>query len=343
LEEIHFYRVWSYIVRLLLRMRYGSVLFHHLTTSLPLNGITQYARYTDRSNLPAILLAIAGNRLVVSAAIFTNAIYADELHSIRLHLGHHGSDCVLHVARVFMAINESAELLRGQYNALLALPHSLTSPLWPNPTPANPAESLPELEFFAKVNHGNGAELTTIDPANERHGMYLARTQIKNATQDVLVKFAAKYHEDAHRLLAGKNPPLAPDLYFCNRVIGGMYMVVMEYIPESRGRSLSSLRRLEFSSKVIDLGVTKALDFLHEQDLVFGDLREPNVLYLPEGEGRVLLVDFDGVGQDGVDRYSAALNPKARLGVRKRQIMERLHDEENLKRLMERLSARVPQ
>ena len=101
-----------------------------------------------------------------------------------------------------------------------------------------------------------------------------------------------------------------------------MYMAVMEYIPESRGRSLSGLRPLEFSSKAIDLGVTKALNFLHEQDSVFGDLREPNVLYLPEGEGRVLLVDFDGVGQDGVDRYSATLNPKARSGVRQRQIME---------------------
>jgi hypothetical protein len=242
-----------------------------------------------------------------------------------------------------MAIDESAELLSRQYRVLLGPPRSLTSPLWPNPTPSNPAEPLPELEFFAKVNRDDGTELTTIDPANERHGMYLARMQTGTATQDVLVKFAARYHEDAHRLLAAQHPPLAPALHFCKRVIGDMYMVVMEYIPKSRGRPLSSLLPRQSSSKAVDLGVTKALNLLHEEGLVFGDLRETNVLYLPEGEGRVLLVDFDGVGQDGMDRYSASLNTKAGLGVRKWQIMEKSHDEKNLKRLMERLSARAPQ
>ena len=31
--------------------------------------------------------------------------------------------------------------------------------------------------------------------------------------------------------------------------------------------------------------------------------------------GCILLVDFDGVGRDGADRYSAYLNPNAGLGV----------------------------
>ena len=59
-----------------------------------------------------ILLTITGNRLVISTAVFTDAIYADELFLVALRLGPHRSNNVLHVARVFMAINESMELDR---------------------------------------------------------------------------------------------------------------------------------------------------------------------------------------------------------------------------------------
>jgi hypothetical protein len=48
----------------------------------------------------------------------------------------------------------------------------------------------------------------------------------------------------------------------------------------------------------------------------------------------VLLVDFDGVGKHGEDRYSACLNEDTPLGVRRLQIMEKSHDEENLERLI---------
>ncbi|KAF9648791.1 hypothetical protein BDM02DRAFT_3114786 [Thelephora ganbajun] len=305
----------------------------------------EYASYLGQSNMPIILLAIAGNRLVVSTAVFTNAIYADELLSTKLHLGPHGSDNVLHVARVFMAINRSTERLRKLYENLQRVNRS--SPpqakiMWPNPTADPPGLiDLPELEFFCKVDRADGAELPVIDEDNERHAMYLARMQIGTLTRVVFVKFAAKYHEAAHRLLADQDPPLAPALYFCARVIGDMYMVVMEYIPKSRGQTIFS----HFStpppqavSGAVYRDVCKALDLLHERDLVFGDLREGNLLYLPKDGGRVLFIDFDGVGRDGMDRYSACLNPEAGLGVKRRQIMEKAHDRENLRRLMERLS-----
>jgi hypothetical protein len=74
----------------------------HRTTSFPLRHITQYASYIGQFNFPVILLAIAENCLVVSATVFTGAIYANELLSIRLHLGSHGSDNVLprHLAQM---------------------------------------------------------------------------------------------------------------------------------------------------------------------------------------------------------------------------------------------------
>ena len=67
--------------------------------------------------------------------------------------------------------------------------------------------------------------------------------------------------------------------------------------------------------EVVRRDVSKALDLLPDRGLVFGDLREPNVLYSSEDGGRMLLDDFDGVGRDEVDRYSTCLNPEAGLGV----------------------------
>ena len=289
-----------------------------------------------------------GNRLVVSTAIFTNAIYADELLSITLHLGPHGPDNVLHVARVFMAINDSTRRLRQLYRNLLRArtPSSRQAKaLWPNPTPdpPEPAGRLPELEFFSKVDRDDGGELSFIDSENERHGMYLARMQIGTTDQVVLVKFAAKYNQEAHRLLARQDPPLAPALYFCARVVGRMYMVVMEYIAKPKGWSIDCIFLARDPPpppvpEVVRRDVTKALGLLHEEIFVFGDLREANLLYLPEDGGRVLLIDFDSVCVDGIGRYSACLNPEAELGVKRWQVMEKEHDNRNLEQLMERVS-----
>jgi len=263
-----------------------------------------------------ILLAIAGNRLIISTAVLTDAIYADELLSVVFHLGPHGSDNVLHVVRVSMAVNKSMGLLRELYRDMLSAPTTIAKAPWPSPTPDPPGSAvpLPSLEYFCKVDCADGTELYIIDEDNERHAMYLARMDTGNSTEVVLVKFVTKYHEKAHRLLAGSN--LAPTLHFCTRVVGDMYMVVMEYVPQSKGQSLfAAPLRSPSALEVIQKGVSQALDLLHKEGLVFGDLQEGNILYLPEGEGRVMLVDFDGVGQDGKDRYSASLNPDTELGV----------------------------
>ncbi len=54
------------------------------------------------------------------------------------------------------------------------------------------------------------------------------------------------------------------------------------------------------------------LNLLHGLDIVFADLRDPNILYVAfkgEGEGCVMLVDFDWPAKDGEGRYPTMLNP----------------------------------
>ncbi|KAF8318035.1 uncharacterized protein EI90DRAFT_3084491 [Cantharellus anzutake] len=323
----------------------GDPFLQGLITYSKILAQEKYSVFIGQSNLPVVLLAIAGNRLTVSTAIFTDSIYADELLSIKLYFGTHASENVLHVARIFMAIDDCARELRDLYGGLINSngPVPPAKFLWPEPTVVTsyPAEGIPKLEFISKVHRSQGTPINgpTMEEEDKRHAIYLAMIKpddSKGSDMQVLVKFATRYHENAHRLLADHEPPLAPKLYSCTPVVGGMLMVVMEYIPQSEGASLHNHRPQESALQVIHQNISKALELLHGLDLVFGDLREQNVLYLPS-KNHVLLVDFDGVGKHGEDRYSACLNETTSLGVRRLQIMEKLHDKENLERLVARL------
>jgi len=64
--------------------------------------------------------------------------------------------------------------------------------------------------------------------------MYIATLDNR---QEVVVKFTTRYNEDAHRLLVGHQ--LAPTLHFCGRVIGNLYMVVMDLVD---GKSIWQLQ-----------------------------------------------------------------------------------------------------
>ncbi|KAF9784366.1 hypothetical protein BJ322DRAFT_844770 [Thelephora terrestris] len=307
------------------------------------NVVKQIVNHLSRSNFPVVLLTMAGNNLVVSTAIYTDAVYADKLLSIDLHLGSHGADNVLRIARVFAAIEECTDRLRTQYSLLDTLHNVQPGVMYPSPTADPPEAEIPRLEFICKLNRESGTRLAIVDEANERHAIYLARMQT-NTTGDtsgdvVFVKFTPWYNEEAHRLLAKQVPPLAPALFSCNRVIGDMYMVVMEYKSDASPLHLLIPKpkytpRCLLKVEVVRKSLEKALGLLHGQGLVFGDLRQLNILYSHEGD-RVFLVDFDLVGKHGEDRYSPCLNPEVRTDVGRWEVMKKEHDITSLEGVME--------
>jgi len=220
--------------------------------------------------------------------------------------------------------------------------------MYPSPT-ADPSWTtpgkIPELEYISKLDRMDGDPLVTVDEDNRHHGIYLARmpgdaSAGDTSTRVVLVKFTAKYNEAAHRLLADHNPPLAPALYHCVRVIGGVHMVVMECMLNAKPLHyflLSSPRSPPPNADVVRRDVRKALDLLHGQDFVFGDLHQPNILYSSNDE-RAFLVDFDWVGKHEVDRYPPCLDPTLGLGVDRWGVMRKLDDDANLEKVMRWLS-----
>lgn len=133
------------------------------------------------------------------------------------------------------------------------------------------------------------------------------------ASKVVLVKFVVKYNAGAHQLLADHSPPLAPALHVIIPVIGDMTMVVMDYVS---AKPLHDSLPLQSSAPKQSAGTFPRLSSYFKDMAWFFEISgNQNVLYSPEDVGRALLVDFDGVGRHGKNRYSACLTPDAGLGV----------------------------
>ncbi|KAJ3510653.1 hypothetical protein NLJ89_g4547 [Agrocybe chaxingu] len=121
-------------------------------------------------------------------------------------------------------------------------------------------------------------------------------------------------------------------LHFCERVIGDLFMVVMDRVD---GKSIWQLQRDKMPvPAIISKKVAEAVRILHENDIVFGDLRDPNILYVASRDDMVL-VDFDWPGKDGESRYPASFNQSNTWDdeVFPYGIMRKSHDLWQLKRL----------
>ncbi|KAI0363066.1 hypothetical protein BV20DRAFT_1007839 [Pilatotrama ljubarskyi] len=165
-----------------------------------------------------------------------------------------------------------------------------------------------------------------------RKALFTARADFgdRRPKRDVIVKFAYRYCEKAHRLLAEQAEPLAPRLWFCEKVQSvGMYVVVMDHIKDEDDReTMTAAQRAQ---------LRKAVGLLHEQNLVFGDLRDANLL-LRRGGG-LMLVDFDWCGEEGKVRYPYDINMNGDIGwheeVEGGELIKKEHDLHMLHALVE--------
>ncbi|KAI0301747.1 hypothetical protein B0F90DRAFT_1628224, partial [Multifurca ochricompacta] len=142
----------------------------------------------------------------------------------------------------------------------------------------------------------------------------------------VLIKFCQAYDGNAHSIVAKAG--YAPQLFFCERLQGGVMMVIMELVV---GRDAFH----HFGSKTIpsDLldDVKAAISILHDANLVFGDMRRPNILVKKEIDRlRALLIDFELVGEADQARYPPFLNNSGEIkwaeGIRPYGLMKKQHD-----------------
>lgn len=286
------------------------------------------------------LVGVAGPHLAVSGAIFaetfvsqrfTDYIYLGPLPTLegRSALDH----SIRRVAQVLRALRQATDKLKEYYSRLeFTLPHrpklrrSLHQP--DSDSPPIPLHPITRVVPPSFREYTMGGEIYHVDyetrlgsPSPSGSVFKGAVTRKRDqAKHDVVIKFTATYCEGAHRKLAKMG--LAPSLWFCGHVESvGMYVVVMDH-----GSGVGDYARLVKKEHVEQLRA--AVQALHEEDYVHGDIREPNILVTKDG---LKFIDFDWCGKAGVARYPADISLDLSLGwhngVRRGGLIEKEHDE----------------
>ncbi|KAJ7029948.1 hypothetical protein C8F04DRAFT_1398071 [Mycena alexandri] len=254
---------------------------------------TMYGENRFRSRLPTILVSHAGSQLNVAVAVYAQVVLVDKLFSINLRDGVDVEDQVLTLARLATCLSKASEELLHYYNALVPASALVESALHlPYPASATPPHPLISedfgLTFLYKLSRITGEPVNLKNEIdhnlNTRHGVFVALGGgIKGIpSTEVVVKFTRSYNTEAHAKLAALG--LAPKLYCHTAVRGGLLMIVMEKLVGNTAFRWMQLNSTPLPSSVYT-NVETAIKELHALNLVFGDLRLPNILVLVGGQG----------------------------------------------------------
>ncbi|KAJ7905090.1 hypothetical protein B0H13DRAFT_2663262 [Mycena leptocephala] len=268
----------------------------------------EYESIANVSSCPCILVSISGAYLFLQAAVYLEVPIVQAIHDPIYLGGDPSQDRIPYIAGVLQLVSEANVALKEKYRNLipgstLELKRFLPQPTYNQTLFPNP------LNFIQRFRPAG-------TPDDDYYQTIYEATLPETGTA-VLVKFSASYNKEAHRLLSDHG--LAPKLHASVPLTGGFYMTVMDRE---------------------DLKV--ALELLHASNLVFGDLRRPNVLIVAkkknteldgmevEGDGELgaMLCDFDWAGVAGQSRYPFFLNATIRWpdGVGPHVVMQTSHD-----------------
>ncbi|KAH8986309.1 hypothetical protein EDB92DRAFT_1879504 [Lactarius akahatsu] len=126
--------------------------------------------------------------------------------------------------------------------------------------------------------------------------LYIAKT---SDGEEIIVKFTRQYSIKLHNFCAERGH--APTIRGFGTIPGGWYVIAMDYISSSTSPS-ESLHLTCLRDKWKD-DLSALVQAFHDEDLVHGDLRKPNMIC---NEEDILLLDFDWGGQVGEASYPCA-------------------------------------
>lgn len=279
----------------------------------------KYEKIRNLTCCPTFLIASGGPWITILGAVFTDRVLVQRLTDftwLGIDTAIHNSRCPP-LANVFFALRRSLAKLKAYYDGVRP----------------NPDATQGGFRFFPSIT-------TYIENAETVHFQYLGFLERSNACatlrartrtepcKDIVVKFVDNYGLKAHNILAAKG--LAPKLLYHGMPsfehdvpsYGKYQMVVMEYI---EGRTFF-IAKDTVDREDIKNQIREALELLHDNDLVFGDLRPPNVMIT--NENKVKLVDFNWAGEDGQARYPYLISSQIAWapGVKRYSIMKKEHD-----------------
>ncbi|CAE6428928.1 unnamed protein product [Rhizoctonia solani] len=274
--------------------------------------VWQTSRLLDRCCCPTILIAIAGPWMCILGAVFLDRPVIQPLTDY-LWVGINPSKPqeIHYVARVFHCILEARRELETYYDDLTSkdINNFPAQPfIFPHPThfiDGNGQQvkftyvmplDIPSPDVVSQLKRSE-SQITPNKP------IYVAK--LRNSGLPIVVKFVESYNSDAHRLLAREG--LAPALLYdgtahANDQLGpNHHMIVMEHV---NGVDLGHYVG-PILPPCVSANIEHALSLLHDADIVFGDLRPPNIMLVKDGDGTITgakLIDFDWCGKHRVGR-----------------------------------------
>ncbi|KAG8743605.1 hypothetical protein FRC10_011668 [Ceratobasidium sp. 414] len=296
-----------------------------------IQGAESYGHYWSQDSMddfravsccPSFIIAIAGPWLCVLGAVYVTEVVVHPLTDF-MWMGRqaHEEDRLRRITLTFVALREAIRDLDEYYRSL------------PDPTLPRSAQFFPYIRQYQDTSFQYIWCLVT-DPVRP---VFVAQTE----SGDPIVQYGA----GAHRILMEQG--LAPELLYDSEtpLDCGMRMIIMRFV---LGDNLDNFLRKHPKDKrgttaeSIYADVDKALQLLHTNDLVFGDLRPPNILVVKRKTGiGAMLIDFDWCSKAHKGRYPLGLNDSMsntwETGMKRGGVMEKRHDRGMLERLSNRL------
>ncbi|KAG8909993.1 hypothetical protein FRC00_009054 [Tulasnella sp. 408] len=269
---------------------------------------------------PSFVLSLAGPHLTIYGGVVADKFILQPLTEM-LGLANFPDPFgrAQYIAKIMTVFRSCLEDLESFYNTLV---------------PAEDPELAPLIPAFREYGEDKKVTLTyaTGNLLSNRVGRAMFSAKAKQPGEEegtpVLVRFTARYGREAHALLAEKG--LAPQILHYEVLENGWAVVVMDFVD---GLDLDSAGVWVVPSGTLE-DVQEALRVLHKENLVFGDLRRPNIIVCKRdvpGGGTTLggmLVDFDWAGKHDEQRYPPMLNPgfKWAEGIKGGGLMKKEHD-----------------
>eukprot|EP00026_Physarum_polycephalum_P006376 Phypoly_transcript_06418.p1 GENE.Phypoly_transcript_06418~~Phypoly_transcript_06418.p1 ORF type:complete len:436 (+),score=40.61 Phypoly_transcript_06418:399-1706(+) len=230
---------------------------------------------------PTILLEITGPEIAVNGAVFSNSgILCDPFFSASLLCNEYDYHHMCTVARIIGAISKAI----GQLKAKREAPH----------------DGFP---WFRHIQTAKGEKIRIEYKSNIKNKHLIFRAeQIQESGQrcQVVVKFTPMYGTAAH--IVCEKAGCAPALFHVSTVCH-FTVVVMEYIDKAVhwNQITDEQQKTEAKKKI-----KTAMDKLHSEGIVHGDLRATNILV---ADDRVAVIDFDWSGPTTAE-YPFFMNPE---------------------------------
>ncbi|KAI0302816.1 hypothetical protein B0F90DRAFT_1712295 [Multifurca ochricompacta] len=221
--------------------------------------------------------------------------------------------------RLFAALKSAISSLRDYYESL---------------DPSNVIPRDLQYSFPFIKNYGSQSFKYLAPLADYRTGKLVYKAVLHGSDQLIVVKFVSTYNAEAHRLLATHQ--LAPILHFAGTEdiqrtqYGERFMVIMDFVDGSEPK--------EGPLSIEQYGqVNQAVQLLHQQNFVFGDLRTSNLLISSGEKKMMMLIDFDWCGKADESVYPSTLNTDSGIQwpdeVWPGEVMKKEHDVTMLERL----------